>query len=136
LYAIVKSPQATFRLNVVVGSREFSVEEAGDPSAFALKVRRQLTDDRRSLRIYGSEVVIARLTGDATRIRLHLVNYGGREIDGLHVRVRGAYGTGRAYIAGTGRADLLDHVVAGGATEFSLPRLGVYAVVDLNLTAR
>ena len=39
-------------------------QEAADPSAFALKIRRQLTDERRTLRVYGSEVVICRLTGE------------------------------------------------------------------------
>ena len=99
--------------------------------AFALKIRRRLTDEQRALRIYGSEVVIGRLTGDAARIRLHVMNYGGREIEGLRVRLRGAYGTGDAYVEGAGRVPLQDHVVADGATEFSLPRLGTYAVIDL-----
>jgi hypothetical protein len=131
LYEIVKAPSARYPLTIALGSREFPVEDAADPSAFALKVRRLLTDDRRTLRLYGSEVVIARLTGDATRIRLHVINYGGREIEGLRVRLRGAYAAGDAYVAGTGRVALQDHVVAGGATECSLPRLGVYAAIDL-----
>ena len=131
LYEIVKAPSARHRLTIVLGSREFPVEDAADPSAFALKVRRLLTDEQRTLRIYGSEVVIARLTGDATRIRLHLINYGGRDVEGLRVRLRGAYAAGAAWVEGTGRAPLQDHVVADGATEFSLPRIGTYAVVDL-----
>jgi len=132
LYQVVTAPSARYRLNVALGSREFPVEDAADPSAFALKIRRLLTDEHRALRIYGSEVVIGRLTGDAGRIRLHLINYGGREIDGLRIRLRGAYGTGDAAVAGAGRVPLQDHVVADGATEFSLPRLGVYAAIDLS----
>ena len=131
LYQVVKSPSARLRLNVVMGSREFPLADAADPSAFALKIRRQLTDEQRTLRVYGSEVVIGRLTGDAGRIRLHLINYGGREIEGLRLRLRGAYGTGDAYVEGTGRVPLQDHVVADGATEFSLPRMKTYAVIDL-----
>ena len=131
LYQVVKAPSASLRLNIAMGSREYPVAEAADPSAFALKIRRQLTDEQRSLRVYGSEVVIARLTGDAARIRLHLINYGGRDIEGLRIRLRGAYGTGTAYLPGQGRVALLDHVVADGATEFSLPRMGPYAVIDL-----
>ena len=131
LYQVVKAPSTRFRLNIVIGSREYPAADAADPSAFALKIRRQLTDEQRSLRIYGSEVVIARLTGDAGRIRLHLINYGGRDIEGLRVRVRGGYRAGDAYIQGTGRAPLQDHVVADEATEFTLPRIGVYAVIDL-----
>ena len=131
LYQVVKAPSSRLRLNIVMGSREYPVADAADPSAFALKIRRQLTDEQRSLRVYGSEVVIARLTGDAARVRLHLINYGGREIEGLRVRVRGAYGAGDAWVAVAGRVSLLDHVAADGATEFSLPRMGTYAVVDL-----
>jgi hypothetical protein len=115
----------------VIGSREYPAQEAADPSAFALRVRRDLTDDRRSLRIFGSEVVIARLTGDGQRVRVHVMNYGGRDIDGLRVRVRGVFGTGEALIAGAGRVPLQDQTTADGATEFSLPRLTTYAVVDL-----
>jgi len=131
LYEVVKAPSTRLRLNIVMGSREFPVEDAADPSAFALKIRRLLTDEQRSLRIYGSEVVIGRLTGDAGRIRLHLINYGGREIEGLRVRLRGAYPRGDAWVEGTGRVALQDHVVADGATELSLPRIGTYAVIDL-----
>ena len=114
-----------------MGSPAYPLEEAADPSAFAQKIRRQLTDEQRSLRVYGSEVVICRLTGDAGRVRLHLINYGGREIEGLRVRVRGAYREGEAHVAGAGRLPLQDYVVADGATEFSLPRLATYAVIDL-----
>jgi hypothetical protein len=132
LYEIVKTPSPRYKINVALGSRDYPREEAADPSAFALKIRRQLGDEQRTLRIYGSEVVIARLVGDAARIRLHLINYGGREIEGLRIRLRGAYATGDAAIAGVGRVALQDHVVADGTTEFTLPRMGAYAVVDLS----
>ena len=132
LYAIVKGHDARFRINIAVGTPAYPAADAADPSAFALKIRRQLTDERRSLRIYGSEVVIGRLTGNDRQARLHLINYGGREIEGLRVRLRGGYRRGAAYIPGTGRADLIDHVVSDDGTEFTLPRLGVYAVVDLD----
>lgn len=131
LYAVVKAPEARYRINIAIGTREYPVREAADPSAFALKIRRQLTDDRRALRIYGSEVVIARLTGDVSRIRLHLINYGGREIEGLRVRIRGVYAAGHAFVFGTGRVELPEQVVTDGGTELSLPRLGVYAAIDL-----
>jgi len=131
LFQIEKGPAAQFRLNVVVGSPAFPREDASDPSGFAQKVRAQLTDEQRSLRLYGSEVVIGRLTSDGRRARLHLINYGGREIDGLRVRVRGAYSTGDAYLPGSGKVALQDQVAADGAIEFSLPKIGAYAVVDL-----
>ena len=131
LFEVVKAPSPRFRLTIAMGSREYPAADAADPSAFALKIRRQLTDEQRTVRLYGSEVVICRLTGDAGRIRLHLINYGGRDIEGLRIRLRGAYREGDAFVAGTGRLALTDFAVAGGATEFSLPRMAAYAVIDL-----
>jgi hypothetical protein len=131
LFDVVKAPESRFGINIAIGSPQYSREDAADPSAFALKVRRQLTDERRSLRVFGSEVVICRLTGTAERARLHLINYGGREIEGLRVRVRGAYPGGEGHSLEAGRFALADHATADGATEFSLPRLVTYAVVDL-----
>src|SRR5206468_11421157 len=106
-------------------------EDAADPSACALEIRRQLTDDQRALRVYGSEVVIARLTAGAGRARLHLINYGGREIEGLRIRLRGVYSDGEAHVAGVGQLALEDRIVASGTTEFSISRLITYAVIDL-----
>ncbi len=131
LFKVVPAASASYQINIAMGSPGYPAAEAADPSAFALKIRRQLTDEKRTLRVYGSEVVIARLTGDGTQIRLHLLNYGGREIEGLRIRVRGAYANGDAQIAGAGRVPLADHAVADGFTEFSVPRLATYAVVDL-----
>ena len=131
LFEVVRSPATRFHLNVAVGSARYPAAAAADPSAFALRIRRELTDERRSLRLYGSEVVIARLTGDSARVRVHLLNYGGRDIEGLRVRVLGAYPSGSALVAGAGRLPLDDLVVADGATEFSVPKVTTYAVVDL-----
>ena len=71
------------------------------------------------------------MTGDASRVRIQLLNYGNRDIAGLRVRVRGAYRTGDAYVVDQERIPLADYVSAGGATEFTLPLLKTYAVVDL-----
>jgi len=131
LFEIVRSPSPRYRINIAVGSPAYPREGAADPSAFALKIRRQLTDEQRTLRVYGSEVVLCHFTGAAGRIRLHLLNYGGRDVEGLRVRLRGAYRGQDAQVAGTGRVMLEDLIVADGATEFSLPRLTTYAVVDL-----
>ena len=133
LFQVVQAPSSQFRINIAVGSREYPREDAADPSAFALKIRRQLGDEQRRLRLYGSEVVICRLTGDARRLRLHLINYGGRDIEGLRVRLRGAYRGEQALVSGAGPLKLNDQIIADGATEFSLPRLTTYAVVDLDL---
>jgi hypothetical protein len=131
LFRIVKAPSPEFRINVKLGTDEYPQREALDPNAFALKVRRQLTDEQRALRLFGSEVVIARLTGDASRLRLHLLNYGGREIEGLRIRIRGSHPEGEAHVAGAGRLGLEERAFVDGATELTLPRLGPYGVVDL-----
>jgi hypothetical protein len=133
LFKVVPSPDAKFPINVAMGSAAYPAAEAADPNAFALKIRRQVTDERRSVRIYGSEVVICRFTSEGGRSRLHLLNYGGREIQGLRVHVRGAYRPGDALVAGAGRVPLDDFAVADGATEFSIPRLVTYAVIDLDV---
>jgi len=135
LYQIVPAPSPRFRITVAIGSPQYPREEAADPSAFALKIRRQLTDDQRTVRVFGSETVICRLTGDERQLRLHLINYGGRDIEGLRIRLRGSYASGAAHVLGVGRQKLQDHVVASGSTEFSVPRLTTYAVVDLARTA-
>jgi hypothetical protein len=131
LFEVVPSPAPRFRINVAMGTPAYPLADAADPSAFALKIRRELGDDQRSVRLYGSEVVICRLTGDAGRVRLQLLNYGGREIEGLHIRLRGAYSDGQLYAAGAERVALADFAVTGGDTEFSVPRLDTYAVIDL-----
>jgi hypothetical protein len=126
-----RQPVPGRRLVVRIGSKEFPEEAASDPDAFALMVRHRLGDERRSLRLYGSEVVIARLTGDAGRRRLHLLDYGGRGVEGLRVRLPGAWTVAEARVAGRGRVPIEDYARRGGATEFSLPWLDTYAVVDL-----
>lgn len=131
LYRVVTAPLPQFRINIQLGAKEYPREDAADPSAFVLKIRRQLGDENRALRVYGSEVVICRLTSDGRSARLHLLNYGGREIEGLRVRVRGVYGKGKAAVFGADQTQLSDYLVTSGATEFSLPRMTTYAVVDL-----
>jgi hypothetical protein len=131
LFRIVPEPSAQYRVNVKLGTPEFPADAAKDPSAFALKVRRLLTDEQRTLRIFGSEVVIGRLTGDGSRMRLHLLNYGGRDTEGVRVRVRGTHPEGEARVAGLGTVPLQDRGVVDGGTEFTVPRLGPYGVVDL-----
>lgn len=127
------APRATAELPFVVelGSSAYPMSEAGNPDALALKIRMQLTDERRSLRLFGSEVVLARLAGAAQRLRLHLVNYGGRTVEGLRVRLRGRWRPGEAYVLQHGKLAVEAPVVQDGATEFSIPVLGPYAVVDL-----
>jgi hypothetical protein len=118
-------------LVVRLGSRAFPREDADDPDAFALKVRRALGDEQRTLRLYGSEVVVARLTGSASRRRLHLLNYAGRIVEGLRVRLLGRWTLAGAFASGLGGTAVEDYRSEAGATEFSLSSMETYAVVDL-----
>ena len=131
LFRVVPAPDPSFDLNVQIGSPDFPKEEAADPFAFATLVRRKLTDEKRLLRLYGSDVVLGKLNGDAARVRVHLINYGGGKVDGLRVRVRGEYAHGTLAAFGVQNAALADYAVSDGGTEFTIPTMDVYAVVDL-----
>jgi len=41
------------------------------------------------------------------------------------------YGDGEALVSGAGRLALEDRVASGGVTEFTVPRITTYAVIDL-----
>lgn len=131
LFKLIPKPAPQFRVNIKLGSKAYPMADAADPSAFAQKVRRQLGDENRSLRIYGTEVVVGRLTGDGKRLRLQLLNYSGRSVDSLRVRLRGSYGKGELKVFGVETSQFEDFVVADGGTEFTLSKMGAYAVIDL-----
>jgi hypothetical protein len=131
LFKVASAPDPHFRINIKLGTKEYPREEAAEPSEFALAIRRQLTDEKRAIRVYGSEVVICRLTSDNSHVRLHLLNYGGGVIKGLRLRLRGSYIKGTCLAESQGLVALDDHMVSEGTTEFSVPRLGPYAVIDL-----
>jgi hypothetical protein len=131
LFKIVPAATPQFTVNIKLGSKEFPRESVADPSEFAQNIRRRLGDENRSLRLYGTETVICRLTGDGSRARLHLLNYSGREVDGLRVRLRGNYARAEANVFGLGRVELVDFVNDETSTEFSISKTGMYAVIDL-----
>jgi hypothetical protein len=131
LFCVIPRPDPAYDLNVRIGSKEYPKADAANPAQFATIIRQKLTDEKRLLRLYGSDVVIARLTGDSAQARLHLVNYGGGKVDGLRVRVLGSYAHGTLAAFGVNNAALTDYAVSDGGAEFTIPELDVYAVVDL-----
>ncbi len=131
LFKIVSAPASQFAVNIKLGSKEYPKEDAADPSEFAQKIRGRLGDENRSLRVYGTEMVICRLTGDGARARLHLLNYSGREAEGVRVRLRGIYGKAEASLFGSGRVGLEDFSVGETTTEFTITKMGIYAVIDI-----
>ena len=136
LFRPLARPDNALPVVVQLGTQEYPESEAANPDALALKIRSRLGDERRSLRVYGSEIVIARFTGNAERRRLQLLNYGGRTIQGLRVRLRGRWTPGSALVLPRGSAAVEDPQLEDDATEFTLPALGPYALVDLMTAAR
>lgn len=134
LVAIVRPGDRSHKLTVQLGSKEYPREQAQNPGAMAHLVRANLTDERRSLRLYGSQVVLARVTASGSRLRLQLLNYAGaeRKVDGLRVRVLGRYPNRRIASAGSPGEQLLDYTLEKDATEFTLPELKSFAVIDLS----
>ena len=132
LYRIVAAPDPHLDLNIRLGSSQYPKSEAANPSQFAQKIRAELTDEKRLLRVYGSEVVIARLVGNAGRIRIHLLNYANRPVTGLRVRVLGAYPIWHVAAYDKPGLKLEDFATADGATEFTVPEMSAYAVIDLS----
>jgi len=132
LFQLVQAPDPKkYDLSVQIGTKEFPKEEAANPYAFATLIRQKLTDEKRLLRIYGSDVVLGRMAGDGEQVRVHLINYGGGKVEGLRVRVRGEYPHGALAAIGVKTTALVDLNAADGATEFTIAEMGVYAVVDL-----
>jgi hypothetical protein len=130
LYAVSpKAPKAKDGLVVRLGKKPFRRDDAADPDAFALKVRRAIGDERRSLRLFGTEVVIGRVEGDAQRRRVHLLNYSGRPLEGIRVRLRGRWSIPEVLALGEA-AVAEDYALAAGATEVSVSVVGAYAVLD------
>jgi hypothetical protein len=130
LYRVVRAPDPKLGINVRLGSREFPRESAADPNDFAARIREKLGDERRLVRLYGSYVVLAHLTGDSKRARLHLINYASRPVKDLRIRVRGPYTSIR--LAGeTGKEQAIDEARESGVIEVTVPEMQVYTIVDL-----
>jgi hypothetical protein len=131
LFRVVPAPDPKFDLNIKIGGKEYPRSEAANPAAFSTKIRQKLTDEKRLVRLFGSDVVLARLTGDGPRLRLHLINYSDRKVEGLRVRMRGEYRHGTLSALDVKNAELADYNAADGATEFTIAEMNVYAVIDL-----
>jgi hypothetical protein len=130
-YVVEKSENSKLDLNVQVGSKDFPKEAAANPNDFAARVREKLTDDRRVFRIFGSYTVIGHLTGDKSRARLYLLNYARRPTGDIHIRVLGSYK--KIAIADSAQGDMkpADFRQHQGGTEFSIPSIQTYSIIDL-----
>ena len=133
LFRVVKQADPTLDLTVVPGSAEYSKAEAANPSLLAEKVRSNLTDAKRLLRLYGSEVVVGRLVGHGGDARLYLINYGAARspAHGVRVRVLGAFSKQEAAQFDAPETKLIDVSVDSKTTEFTLPELKTFAIINL-----
>jgi hypothetical protein len=124
LYRVLKAPDPQLDLNL-------HPKDVADPYAYALEARRTLGDDKRLVRLYGSEIVIARLTGDGKHARLHLLNYSRRPVLGLRVRLRGNWPAISLDVFSKDRTAPTDISRREGTTEFTVPEMLSYAVATL-----
>lgn len=133
LFRVVKQPDPTLDLTVKPGSAGYPASEAANPALLAEKARANLTDEKRFLRIYGSEVVVGRLYGTRENTRVYLLNYAAirMPVDGLRVRVLGNFRHEKIADFDAPNEQLLDVSQNSQATEFTLKDLSVLAVIDL-----
>jgi hypothetical protein len=127
LFRIVKTPDRKLDLNVSP-----TAQDASNPFTYAQEIRQKLGDDKRLVRLYGSDVVLANLTGNGKKARLFLINYSNRKVTGLRVRLRGAYKNAALHVFDIENAAAADYLSEDGNAEFTVPEMGPFAVVDLN----
>jgi hypothetical protein len=134
LFRVVAHPDPKLDLTVALGSAEYPRSEAGNPSLLAEKVRSNLTDEKRLFRLYGSDVIIGRLVGDNTRTRVYLLNYAAARspVRGVRIRVLGAFPHQAITEYARPNARLLDVSTTADATEFTVPELKTFAVIELS----
>jgi hypothetical protein len=145
LYRVIKAPEPGLGLIVQLDTPDFPREAAKNPYEFAARVRDKIGDDNRLVRLYGTSTVIAHLTGDSKRTRLHLLSYGGRgrrapqqqqqipNPQAVRVRLVGRYQPSRFAAAGADtNQELTDIRHVANTTEFWVPDFTTLAIVDLN----
>jgi hypothetical protein len=132
LYRVVPAPDRKLDLNIRVGSEQYPRSAVENPNDFAARVREKLKDEKRLVRLFGTYTVLVNLTGTRDRARLHLVNYSRRPVKDIRVRVLGAYNRVQLAEADDPSQVAKDVVVVDHGTEFTIPQLATYAVVDLH----
>ena len=134
LFRRLQAPDLALDLLVRPGSADYPDAAWHNPDLLEHIMRAKVTDEKRLVRIYGTEVVVARLEGDGTELDVHLLNYASvqRQVEGVRVRVLGRYEGHKVYTPGQSDAQLVDYTVEPDATEFTIPELKTYAVIDLS----
>jgi hypothetical protein len=134
LFRVVKQPDPKLDLNVGLGFPGYPKSEAVNPSLLAEKVRGNLTDEKRLLRIYGSELVVGRLFDNAHTARLCLINYGASKaaVEGIRVRILGTYPKVSVVQYNAPNLHIQDVSTDAAGTEFTLPELKTFAIVTFS----
>jgi hypothetical protein len=103
-----------------------------NPYEYVQEMREKLGDEKRVIRIFGSELTLVELTRDGNRVRLQLLNYGSRPVEDLRIRIKGHYKAGaiQAYVYRSTSPRLEEFTYDGKFTEFTLDALPTYAVLD------
>jgi hypothetical protein len=135
LFKIVRDQDPHVKVTVRIGSKEYPTEVAKNPDVLAHKIRANLTDVKRTIRIYGTSVVVARITEESGVLRLQLLNYGsvaGTRVDAFRIRVLGHYSKAQLHSFKGAGDQVSEYSQEPGATEFTVPELKVYAAIDLS----
>jgi hypothetical protein len=135
LYRVVPAQARGLDLMVQLGTPDFPKTSAQNPADFAARVREKLGDDKRLVRLYGTNTTIAHLAGDDKRTRLVLLSYSrNRTQPGVRIRLLGRYKSPKLAAYGTPEgAQLTDIDNSGSATEFSVPQFSTIAIIDLDV---
>ncbi len=132
LFRVIPKPAGQHPVELRLGGEKGAPK---NPAAYPDFARQRLGDEKRSLRIYGTSLILGRLCADASRGRVHLLNYGQRPVDAVRIRVRGAWQRPEIRMVNHDgdavAAKLEDIEVVDGFTEFTIQEFAVYAIVDL-----
>jgi hypothetical protein len=134
LYRVVTRPDRKLDFILKLRTQDFPNSAAANPSDLAARVRDKLGDDKRLVRVYGTNSAIARLTGDGKHLRLFLLSYSRNRIQqGVRVRLLGRFRpvNTAAYSGAAPEPKLLDVETPDTSTEFTLSMFDTIAIVEL-----
>lgn len=131
LFETVRGSPKRDGMQVRIGSREYPRKTAEDPYLFAAMVRSRVGDDNRLVRVYGTETVLVRVYGEDRHLRVHLLQYGSTAPQSIRVRVLGHYPRVSVSKFGASCSRVSEMVLDNSATEFTVPDIGPFAIVDL-----
>jgi hypothetical protein len=104
-----------------------------DPDTFANEVKRLLGPDLQPVRLWNGSAVLAHLAQSpgSNQRALHLLNYGIDPVEELQVQVKGSCRKGEILSPDQSTPVPLKLSLKPGSTEFTIPSLGIYALVLL-----